>query len=64
MQNHTQTRNTVQSGADVKPERRQEALLQRIDVMDLQQTVSAHEAIPIIHRLASRSGVPFSALND
>jgi hypothetical protein len=65
MQNHTQTRNTLQTAAEAKPEQRQEALrLQAIDVLDLQQAIVANQLIPITHRSEPKNGIPFSALND
>jgi len=49
----------------MEPEERHEAVrLQRINVLDLQQTTSAVQVIPITYRIEPRSGVPFSALND
>ena len=65
MQSHTQTRNSVPTEADVKPEQRGEGLrLQRVDVLDLQQAIIANQLIPITHRSAPNNGIPFSALND
>jgi hypothetical protein len=65
MPNHTQTRNTGQSAADVKPERRREGLqVQRVDVLDLQQAIVANQVVLITYTNEPGSGIPFSALND
>jgi hypothetical protein len=65
MQDHTQTRNTVQSVAVRNLEQRQEELrLQRVDVLNLQEAIIANQMVPITHRNEPRTGIPFSALND
>jgi hypothetical protein len=65
MQNHIQTRNTVQAATNTKPEPPQDTLRQqRVDVLDLQQAIVANQLIPITHRNEPNGGVPFSALND
>lgn len=67
MQNHTRTASTTNLDPRLQlfpnePERT--TRLQRVDVVDLQQSMVANQLVPIIHKTEAGAGVPFSALND